>query len=912
MLSRPHACWSLLALLLLVWASFAPAYIAAVQSVVAPDALPEPRPKLLLSTKAATPLVVTSPGTVTYTIVLRNTGATAAPDAVLYDPFPAGTTYNGDAQASEGTLITGTAGLTWTGEIGFDASVSITFSVSPVATFTGRLTNTAFVSQPAISGPLTLTAVCTVTDQPILRILKEGEPLLPGANKPLTYTLWVSNFGQPAAALPITVTDSVPADTTLLAVGAGGITDTLGHITWTGVVTLALGERTAFTFSVLVDDVPSGTVLLNESYAVTSTLPGVGDVGEPYTLTVVTPILLLTKQTEPDPPGSNRPMTYTLTLYNRGSLATGLVITDTVPTNVTYITGGTYLSATNTVSWTWPQLATGEKASFTYTASIADLPGGTLIVNDRYAASCSEGITAAGRPLTSTVEGPIFDQAFKLADPIAKKPGGGTSLITYTIGIRNTGAGNALDVEVVDELWYVSIAEVVIDPPSGAFFWGNCGAHCELFTWNGDVAHNSQITITLRGSSSYAGVPIVTNTAVISDNLLTEPFSATTRYLVTHDARLNVYKDAPVYIGPNEVMTYTFSVINSAFATSSTAVLTDVLPAEVSFITASSGGSFISATGMVSWTLPAIATGGSLTRTLAVEVGDWPSGTQIVDWDFAANCTNCAMTDVVFLPVTTTVQFRDLSLSHKEVTPTLAYPGPAVLLTYTLHLVNPTGLDLGNVQVIDYLPWAQSTYNRDAVASAGTVFSDIVHVDWTCDVGGYTTETLTLTVVVDPWYEGGVTNTAVIAHPSLAVPVTVTAEAWITDEPVLRLMKVDKPDPVRWGEELQYTLYLRNLGQTATTLVLSDTVPAYTSYVPGSATRGGVLVGNAVVWEWPETDADTTEVFSFRVLVEGGEVILNDAYSAACAEGVWAFGPPVETRVIGGEVFLPVVFKSWP
>jgi uncharacterized repeat protein (TIGR01451 family) len=910
MLSRPRTYWAFLALLLLVWASFAPAYIAAVQSTVAPNILPEPRPKLLLSTKDASPLVVASPGTVTYTIVLRNTGATSAPDTMLYDPFPTGVTYNDDAQASEGTLISSTVGLTWTGEVGFDSSVYITFSVAPVSTYTGRLTNTTFVTQPAISDPLTLTAICTVTDEPILRILKKGEPSRPGAEKPLTYTLRVINVGQPTESLPITVTDAVPTDTTLLAVGGGGITDTLGHITWTHLITLPLGGSTSFTFSVMVDDVPSGTVLLNEGYAVTSTLPGVGDTGAPYTLTVFSPILLLTKETEPDPPGSNRTMVYTLTLYNRGSLATDLVITDTVPDNITYITGGTYLSTTNTISWTWPQLATRERAHFTYSAYIGDLPGGTLIVNDQYAAWCSEGITVAGRPLTSTIEGPIFANSFKWADPIAKKPGGGTSLITYTIGIRNTGAGNALDVDTVDELWYVSIAEVIIEPPTGTFFWGNCGAHCDLFTWEGDVPHDSQITITLRGSSSYAGVPVVTNTAVISDNL-TAPFSATTRYLVTHDARLNVYKDAPTYIGPNEVMTYTFSVVNSAFATTGTAVLTDVLPAEVTFITASHGGALMSGTEMVSWTLPIIGTGADLTRSLTVEVGDWPSGTQIVDWDFGANCTNCALTDVVFLPVTTTVQFRDLSSSYKRVTPKLSYPGPAVLLTYTLHLVNPTGLDLQAVEVTDYLPWAQSTYNRDAVASAGTIFSDIVHLDWVCDVGGYTTETLTLTVVADPWYKGGVTNTAVITHASLSAPVTVTAEAWITDEPVLRLTKLDSPDPVAWGGELRYTLYLRNLGQMATNLVLSDTVPAYTSYVPGSATRGGTPVGDAVVWDLAEIDAASTEVFSFRVLVEGGEVLLNDAYSASCEEGVWAYGPPVETRVIGGNVFLPVVFKNW-
>ncbi len=902
--------WSILMLLIfgIVLANTPPGF-----STEFPLSLPEPRPKLSLSTKEARPAIVPTSGQVTYTIVLRNTGATSAPNTLLYDPFPDGTTYNGDARSSGGTLIEGPAGITWTGEVGFDSSILITFSVTVDPTYTGRLTNTATLTQPDIPTPLTLTAVCTVTDVPILTITKEGTPTLPGPGKPLTYTLWVGNIGQPALSLPITVTDRVPSHTTLLSTGPGAITDTWGHITWTVPLTLALGERRPFTFSVLVaPDAPYGTALVNAGYAVSSALPGVGAEGAPYTLTVVPPSFLLVKETDPDPPGSNRLFTYTLTLYNQGSLATSLVVTDTVPTNVTYLSGGTYLSATRTVSWTLPRLASGEKATLTFTAYVGNLPGGTLIHNDAYGVCCAEGVCTAGRPLTSTVQGPILDKSFKTVDPIAKKPGGGTSPLTYTIGLRNTGAGNAFDAHLTDYLYYLgSVNQIIIDPPTGVYTLTGCGAHCELLQWSGDIPHDSQITVTIYASSSYAGVPIVTNTAVISDDL-TGPVSATTRYLITFDARLNVYKDGPAYIGPNEAMTYTLHVVNSAFATSPTVFLTDVLPAEVSFITASDGGRYLSATRTVSWTLPPIGTGAALARTLTVQVGDWPSGTLIVNRDVLATCPNCILTGTVFQPLTTTVQVHDLGDSYKEVFPALAYPGPAVVLTYTLHLLNPTGLHLEDVRVTDYFPWVQSTYNRDAVASAGTVVSDIVHLEWITDMAPHSAETLTLSVLVDPWYKGAVTNTAVITHPSLSQPVTVTAVAYVTDEPVLRLSKRATPDPVALGGELLYTLYLRNLGQKATGLVISDTLPAHTTYVPGSATRGGVLIGDTVRWEWPEIAAAGTEAFSFRVLVHRGPYIRNMSYRAGCAEGFWAYGGPVETRVLGGVIYLPLLLRHGP
>ncbi len=907
--------WISLPVLLLIVPGLVLAERPIERPVQGPLALPEPRPKLILSSKEVQPAVVAPGGTLTYTIVLRNTGATAAPDAHLGDSFPAGTSYNGDGQASSGTLIEGPTGLTWTGAVAFDSSVEITFSVTTMATYTGRLTNTAVLTQSDIPVALTLTAVCTITDYPILGLFKEAGPALPGAGKPLTFTLWIANGGQPTTGLPITVTEQVPADTTLLSTGSGAITDTAGHITWTLPLTLALGERLPLTFTVLVDEgVPSGTVLLNDLYALHSAEPEVSADGRPYTITVVSPELLLVKETEPDPPGSNDTFIYTLTVYNYGSLATDLVVTDTVPTNVTYLDGGSYVSATGVVSWSLSSLAPLANAGFTYSVAVGNLPGGTLIVNDDYGVTCAEGIQAPGQPLTSTIQGPIFDESFKQVDPIAKKPGGGTSTLTYTIGIRNTGAGNALDAQMEDKFYYISFNpdQVEVDPLVGNFVLQGCGAHCEEMIWTGAVEHGSQITITVHeASTSYGGVPVVTNTAWISDDL-TLPVSVTSKMLVTFQARLNVYKSGPDVIGPNELMTYTLRVHNSAFSADAPSWMTDEIPLDTTFITASDGGALISGTNTISWTLPPLSTGEQLTRTLTVQVGDVPSGTIIRNEDVWASCPNCAMTDVVFLPVTTTVLLRGLGDSYKEVSPALSYPGSAVALTYTVHVVNSSAFYLEGVRLTDYLPWAESTYNRDAVATAGSLISDIVHLNWVGDVGPHSEEAITLSVLVDPWYKGGVTNTAVITHPGLAAPVTVTAVAYVTDEPVLRLTKKASPDPVGRGEELAYTLYLYNLGQKATGLIISDTVPTNTTFVPGSVTRGGTFANDTVTWEWPEIAAGTVEPFGFRVVVNRGRYVLNEFYRAECAEGIWAVGAPLRTEVRGWMIYLPLLLKQAP
>ncbi len=896
----------------------------------APIEPPEGYPKLSQSSMSVNPTLAGTTGeTLEYVIEIVNTGAYQADGVSLLDEIPANTAYvGGSAVASSGPNPVVAGGvLSWSGNVGFDSSVTITFSVKVTQDFSGIIENSAEINHPMIAQPVTLSAETVVTDDPLLAIRKTSTPAKPGPGKPLTYLLEVTNLGQPTASnLELTVTDQVPANTTFKQADPdGNQSDNL--VTWVREVSLDTGATSVFTFSVNVKSgVPSGTVITNDNYQVSPF--GVAP-GEAYTVTVINPDLYIAKVADPEPPGSNREMTYTLMVLNKGSLATGLEVRDVIPAGVNYRRGGS--RSGNEVTWNLPSLETDEWAEFEFTVFVPDIAE-VPIVNSDYSVCSTEGVCAYGDAHISTVQGPTFEvEAF--VDPIAKKPGGGNSPVTPTLVIHNLGPGNAIDATAMMSFERISVSlnDLAQDPPGAGMFYDYVkpGEKLVHVKWMGDIDYGETITITtIEGQNSIGGGEGThyTATLVITDTLgpmVTDPITATAIGTVTHYANLIPTKSAPPVIGAGQQMTYTIEVFNSGLSTDEPPfpVLTDTVPMSTSLVSVSDGGveQVVGDRTVISWVLPAMSTAEKLSRLFVVQVDDGlVSGTKIVNDSYGTLWYESEITDtlsnmlsIAGLPVTTTVREVGLVDSFKTVTPTLARPGEGIVLTFTVNVVNSGPVPLSGVKVYDLLPWQHSTYQRDAVTSAGNVSSDIVSINWTGGVQPYTSEQITFTVMVDEDYEGPITNTARITHSSLLEPVEVQAVAYITNRPVLRISKQAAPDPVRVGGELQYTINVTNLGQQATNLIITDTIPANTEYVEGSVSGAGQRLGEVVQWKLPVLAPTQSQQYSFRVRVNALNVdeIVNEHYAVTCAEGVSAVGEPLITKVRAYRIDLPAIFR---
>ncbi len=372
------------------------------------------------------------------------------------------------------------------------------------------------------------------------------------------------------------------------------------------------------------------------------------------------------------------------------------------------------------------------------------------------------------------------------------------------------------------------------------------------------------------------------------------------------------------------MLTYTINVWNSALTAEGEASLTDTLPSGITFVSASDGGvtQTVSSTNIVSWTLPALSTGEMLTRSLTVRVdSDVVSGTQIINADYGVSWETTISDTVtissnVGIPVTTTVQEVGLIHSYKEVTPQAVAPGG--VLTYVVYVVNSSNLPLTGVTVEDLLPWQLSTYQLDAVASGGSLTEeDIVSIHWQGDLAPFSSESITFSVVTEPGYEGLISNTAIISHPDLLAEIERHAVAHVTTKPVLLVTKSASPNPVSQGGELLYTIRVEVLSQPATDLTISDTIPAGTDYVVGSATAGGVLVGDEVQWRILAIEPGDSRSLAFRVTVGEGTEVTNSQYGARSAEGAVGVGVPIVTTIRevgggggGGGVYLPIILKN--
>ena len=450
-----------------------------------------------------------------------------------------------------------------------------------------------------------------------------SDPALVGAA--LTYNVIVTNNG-PRSAASVVLTDTIPSNVTFststpsqgsCTEASGVVTCDLGTVSNGGIVDVAI------TVTPLLSAV--GTTI-SDTASVTSTTAdptaGNNDASEP-TAVVAASDLSVTKTDSSDPVMVDDPLTYTVTVTNNGpSQATGVVLTDTLPADVTFgsvtPSQGTCAEASGTVICQLGAMASSTNSIITITVMPKGAAGGTTITNT---ASVTSGVgdtdtsnnTASQTTKVDTVaEADLAVTKSDSPDPVLA----GASL-TYTLTVTNNGTATAPNVVLTDTL----PANVTVDsvvPSQGSCTLASGELTCNLGTIADSANATVIITVTPSGA---AGGTIITNVASVASGL-TDPVSSNDSVgqntTVDAQADLQVTKtDTPDPVPVGDTLTYSLVVTNNGPSSAKDVVLTDTLPANVTYGSATaSQGNCSEAAGVVTCNLGTISSGASVTASI--------------------------------------------------------------------------------------------------------------------------------------------------------------------------------------------------------------------------------------------------------------------------------------------------------
>ncbi|MBI4786984.1 MAG: DUF11 domain-containing protein [Chloroflexi bacterium] len=837
-------------------------------------------------TKDATPNPVSVGMPLTYTLVTRNNGPSAATSVTLTDTLPSTVTV-GTISSTQGSCGGSSTVVCNLGSMANGAIVTTTIVVTP--TQAGSLINAVIVAasefDPNVSNNSD-TEITTANALADLAIGKTASPSPVNAGATLTYTLNVTNTG-PSDAANVTVTDTLPAGVTYGSAGGAGWAcgQSSGLVTCTRAA-FAASATSAITVTVTAPSA-GGTITNTATITSATTDPNLANNTASADTTVSSVAdLAIAKNDGLSSVTPGTQITYTIVITNAGpSAANGAVVSDTLPAAITSA-GWTCAaspgsscargSGSGSINTTVNLLA-GGTATFTMTATVSASATGTL--TNVATVAPPAGVTD---PNSSNNTASDTDSLTPSADLAIGKTHAGNFTVgvngTYTLTVTNLGPSTAAGTILVTDTLPSGLTFV-----SGTGTGWTCNAIGQTVSCSNpsNLAPSASSTITLVVGVAQGAAPGVTNSVVVSgptadpnpgNNSATDP----TTVAILPDLQL-----AKSHVGtptPGGVLTYTLTYTNVGTVATNGVVITETVPQNARYT--GSGWSCPSGSG-AGTTCPRNigSVGGGATGSVAFTVtisNPVPSGTtQIVNTASVADDgaqgpdptpSNNTATDTASL----TGLAPDLGIA---ITHTPASVTPGGIITFTLAYSNTGNIGATNVTITETVP-ANSTFtgagwscptgsvagtvctrNVGSVAGGGGGASVEFVVTVVNPVPAGTTQIADNATIGDDGANGADANLANNSD-SDAVPLVAQVD--------LRMSKNDGGVSVTPGGLITYTLAYTNAGNIAVTgVVITETIPANTTY----AGTGWTCVGGTCTRSIGSVEGGATGSVAFTVQV---------------------------------------------
>jgi uncharacterized repeat protein (TIGR01451 family) len=423
-------------------------------------------------TNAASPNPVAAGGNITYTQTVNNGGPAVASAVVLAETLPANTTF---------VSLSGPAGWTCTtsapytcsdttnlavGSASFIFVVNVGATVAPGST----ITQTDSVSSSTVdpnSGNNSATVNLLVAGSADLSVTNAASPVPVLAGSNITYTQVVNNAG-PSTATTVTLTETLPANTTALSLsGPAGWTCNPGTFTCTD-PSLAPSSPATITYVLKVTAGTLSGTAINETATVSSAVTDPNTANNSATAADVVATgaqadLVATNSASPTSVAAGSNVTYTQSVQNLGPApATSATFTQNTPPNTNFqsITPpagwicGTVpaVGGTGTITCTDSSiLGPNATAGFTLVLQVnTGTPSGTFITETDSASAANKVAAATASATVIVANANSADVAIvKTATPNPVTEG---TPLTYTLTVSNNGPASATNVTVTDSL----------------------------------------------------------------------------------------------------------------------------------------------------------------------------------------------------------------------------------------------------------------------------------------------------------------------------------------------------------------------------------------------------------------------------------------------------------------------------
>ncbi|WP_426951623.1 beta strand repeat-containing protein [Bacillus mycoides] len=847
----------------------------------------------IISVKNANVTFVSIGQIITYTNTLQNIGTVPANNTMFIDNIPEGTIFIEDSLSINNVIQPGANpenGVTL-GTIQPNETVTISFQVQLTSIPSGNtvinISDTSYEYQIDPSSPIIQrrslsNAVNTEVRTANVSAIKSANRSITRIGQIITYTVAVTNAGTVAITNALLI-DAIAAGTTFVpnSILVDGITrPNENPITGITLGIILPNNTIIVTFQVNVVSIPSqnninNIAVIHYEYQPDPSSPPISETTSSNSTNIqfIDAILIATKSANKVVANIDEIIEYTVLIQNNGSTTTNSIFfTDTIEDGTVFIPGSVIVNNTvlpaadPNIGFSIANIASGQSTTITFQVSVTNLPAVNPTPNTAnivYDFIFNPDFAPIQKSTTSNT---TFVQ-INDADIVSLKNVDLTSvtigdILTYTTTLTNTGNTDATAVVFTDNIpdgtTFIDGSVLVNNIPQ-------LNANPSAGILVGTIAPDISIPVTF--SVTVVALPAsghVQNQSTSRYTINGEEQISTSNITFTEVISANVIatKTTPIqYADLQTIIPYTISIINNGNIQVENIIVTDIIPANTSFIENSvivNGNARPNDNPLSGIPIDNIPPNTTATILFQVRVTSIPqtnpiSNTSTIEYEYTVPDRPPITETIISAAAVTEIHHANLN-SNKAVD--LAFATVGDTLTYTITLNQTGNVSADDVVIQDIIPQG-TTFIENSVIVNGETVPGVNPVSGipigTIIVGGDAIASFQVTVTSIPTpnelSNKAITTFNYIVNPNnLPVTNTTTTNTVTTtvqNDNVVAIKSVNATNALP-SQTLTYTITITNSGNvTIEDLLAIDTVPVDTIFITGSVTINGINQPNA-------------------------------------------------------------------